>query len=175
MFLILWEIVLLRLLIPFSIPSVWSVYTLVEHHTAAEIKDAVMTEPESESTMMFGDIAGEKTEIEKRRTDNTIPVWGIIWLFGAVASAGYFIVLYVKGYREFAMSLPVTNDFARKWIEEQRLWRKIVIRQSDQVLTPLTYGMCSPVILLPKGMDWEDTEKLHYILMHEYEIGRAHV
>ena len=39
MFLVLWWVVLLRLLLPFSIPSGWSVYTFVGNHTAIVDRD----------------------------------------------------------------------------------------------------------------------------------------
>ena len=46
-FLVLWELVILRLLIPFSIPSMFSVYTLVTHSISSTIL------PEAEQITTF--------------------------------------------------------------------------------------------------------------------------
>ena len=47
------------------------------------------------------------------------------------------------------------------------LRRKVQVRYSDQIDTPLTYGILRPVILLPKGMDWQDTRRVAFVLAHE--------
>ena len=38
---------------------------------------------------------------------------------------------------------------------------------SDQIVSPLTYGILRPVIILPKRMDWEDHNSLYFVLTHE--------
>lgn len=38
------------------------------------------------------------------------------------------------------------------------------IRQSDRIRAPLTYGVFSPVILVPKETNWTDETQLKYIL-----------
>lgn len=66
------------------------------------------------------------------------------------------------------MSFPVKNSYAEKWLSDHRIRRSISIRQSDRILTPLTYGIFRPVILMPKNTDWEKEDSLQYILAHEY-------
>ncbi|MDE6318382.1 MAG: M56 family metallopeptidase, partial [Lachnospiraceae bacterium] len=65
-------------------------------------------------------------------------------------------------------SLPVRNDFAEQWLKKCPLKRQISIRQSDRISAPLTYGIFRPVILMPKKINWENTNQLQYILSHEY-------
>lgn len=110
-----------------------------------------------------------------------------IWAVGAVLCAVFFIVTYVRCRIEFAMSLPVHNAFVEAWVEQRRMphgkrffsvWqshktthgicRCVEVRMSDRINTPLTYGVIHPVILLPKGTEWEKTEQLEYVLWHEY-------
>jgi hypothetical protein len=43
-----------------------------------------------------------------------------------------------------------------------------LIRQSDRISAPLTFGISHPVILMPKATDWSDETALQYILAHEY-------
>ncbi|MDE6739834.1 MAG: M56 family metallopeptidase, partial [Lachnospiraceae bacterium] len=111
----------------------------------------------------------------------------IIWAVGAVLCAVFFIVTYVRCRIEFAMSLPVHNAFVEAWVEQRRTSRRkkffsawqrhstsqgirpsVTVRMSDRIDTPLTYGVIRPVILLPKGTEWEKTELLEYVLWHEY-------
>lgn len=66
------------------------------------------------------------------------------------------------------MSLPINNDFIQKWYGAHPCFRKIMIRQSQAVTSPLSYGILRPVILMPKETDWENTDELQYILEHEY-------
>lgn len=111
----------------------------------------------------------------------------IIWAVGTVLCAVFFIVTYVRCRIEFAMSLPVHNAFVEAWVEQRRTSRRkkffsawqsrrtsrgirpfVTVRVSDRIDTPLTYGVIHPVILLPKGIEWEKTEQLEYVLWHEY-------
>ena len=66
------------------------------------------------------------------------------------------------------MSLPVENDYTRRWLAEHPLRRRLAIRQSDRVSSPLTFGVLRPVILMPKAIDWTDERALAYVLEHEF-------
>ncbi len=46
--------------------------------------------------------------------------------------------------------------------------RPILVRQSDRISAPLTYGIFRPVILMPKKTDWKNEKQLQYVLSHEY-------
>ena len=85
-----------------------------------------------------------------------------------VLCAAVFAVTYWKCYQEFQMSLPLENQVSRRWLRAHPLRRVISIRQTDRVSSPLTFGVFHPVILMPKGVDWEDETALQYILEHEF-------
>ena len=87
-------------------------------------------------------------------------LWRCLWALGAVLCAGYFGMAYFRGRRIFAVSLPVKNETADKWLAAHTLRRKITIRQSGCVSAPLTYGIFSPVILIPENTDWERKERV---------------
>lgn len=97
-----------------------------------------------------------------------ISAWFVVWVIGTLLCAGYFLITYLRCRREFQMSLPVSNEAANKWLQEHPLKRRIMIRQSDRISAPLTYGIWQPVILMPKNTDWENRQQLQYVLMHEY-------
>ena len=96
------------------------------------------------------------------------PIRQILWLVGMIGCTLFFTVTYIRSLRIFSMSLPIDNRYTRTWLETHISKRPISIRQSGFIAAPLTYGMLHPVILMPKGIDWDNTEQLQYIFAHEY-------
>ncbi len=66
------------------------------------------------------------------------------------------------------MSLPVCQPFLTGWYTAHPLRRRLSVRQSDMISSPLSYGILRPVILMPKTADWSDSRSISYILEHEY-------
>jgi len=164
-FLVLWGIAVVRLLLPFSIPSTLSVYSLIGNPTPVvnSIKG-----PQTFTTLP-SDIYGQTVIPDNiSNTVNPVPVWAVIWVAGVLVCALVFSVAYWKCRQEFQTSLPVDNSFIRNWLNEHRLKRPIFIRQSNRFSAPLTYGIFRPVILMPTSTDWGNTRSLQYVLAHEY-------
>lgn len=165
-FLILWGVAALRLLLPFSIPSRFSVYTGLDglKNLFAQ-KMAVNNLPIFPDYTVITDVGkGVEADIPVSFVSNI----EIIWLSGACVCALFFIIAYVRCRREFKMSLPVEHHAAACWLQEHPLRRSVQIRQTDRINAPLTYGIIHPVILLPKQTDWTDEKRLPYVLAHEY-------
>ena len=171
-FVLLWKLALLRLLIPFSIPSVLSAYSLVR--TNAPARDVLAQTP-------VGNVISQAPALQMNmNTDTTsviqtvqhevsaVSVWFVLWIIGAILCGVFFTVSYLRCYLEFRASLPVDNSYIAKWIIEHRIKRTIQIRQLDRISAPLTYGILKPVILMPGKTDWEDIQQLQYVLQHEY-------
>jgi len=99
-----------------------------------------------------------------------IPPLLLIWFAGFFICAVYFTVSHIRFRKKYAPSLPVENSFVLNWKNGRfgAAKRKITIRQSDLLVSPLTYGIFKPVILLSKTTDYRDEKKLEYILLHEY-------
>ncbi len=230
-FVVLWEIAFLRLLIPISVPSVFSAYSMIrENHITQEVftegavsylipeaqeiqfavpalipetqevqsaVPALIPEtqeiqsavpaliPETQEIQSaVSALISETQEIQSAVSANVIeevqhdmsatpaeavlPLWKVLWIAGMIICALFFLITYLRCYREFRMSLPVSNVFAEKWLKEHQIKRGIRIRQSDRISSPLTYGIFRPVILMPKTTDWEDIQRLQYVLQHEY-------
>ncbi len=160
-FLVLWSVALCRLLIPFSIPSRLSIYTFINWFGVSFKEEAANTSPTIAYTpYIFEPIPAGAAHM---------PPVLIIWLIGTAACALFFIVTYIRCCREFQTSLPVNNDFITAWLQEHRMMRSIRIRQSDKIVSPLTYGIWHPTVLLPKTMDCTDETTLRYVLTHEFE------
>ena len=158
-FLALWGIALLRLLIPFSLPSPFSVYSLANH--------AGLTAPTANApTLNFSPLVVPSQDVAPAVSQ--VSFWILIWGVGVALCSLYFLFAYIRCHREFGVSQPVDNNFTTRWLAEHALKRTIVIRQSCRISAPLTYGIFHPVILMPKQTDWTDTKTLRYVLTHEY-------
>ena len=183
-FLVLWWIVLLRLLLPFSVPSPWSVYSIIQRNIPAETVDEMRmgnfilaergeyTEESGRAEISESD-AGENTVSEPGAGKKSISGFSagktnLLWFAGMVCCAAFFTVSYIRCLLEFRMSLPVRNDFVGRWLKENPLMRPLSVRQSDRISAPLTYGVLRPVILMPKNTDWENKRQLLFIFAHEY-------
>mgnify|MGYP000917750325 CR=1 FL=1 len=163
-FLILWGIVMVRLVIPFTAPSAFSIYSLI---------------PEKEQSMntQFSGIQDNLSEnlpvnamADTVHVDITtqISIKWLVWLAGLCLCAGYFLIVYRKLYREFQMSFTVKIPQIEQWLVLHNGKRRIEIRQSDRVAAPVSYGIIHPIILFPKNTDWENMNVLQYVLEHEY-------
>lgn len=161
-FLVLWGVALCRLLLPFCIPTPFSAYNLVpqgteampiQHGNIMALITPMQSLPIGESTSDF--------------TANSLSLLLLVWLLGMLLLTAYFALAYCLFRRELQMALPVQNMFVENWLRQQKMKRTIVIRQSSCILTPLTYGIVKPVILMPRDTCWENTAQITYILTHE--------
>ena len=180
MFLVLWGIVLLRLLIPVSIPSQYSVYNIYDGLFSGDAPAASMSESlqppmdddmEGQNLPMLEDSAAARdlqAAREQAPTLNIAPITAI-WVIGMVAAFIFFAVIYFKNHRALRFAARISgNDFLSEWLAEHRLLRPITIAQSDRITTPLAVGLIRPRIILPKFMDMDDKPLLGYVLTHEY-------
>ena len=154
-FCVLWIAAALRLLLPFSIESRFSFFTLLIRKQSSGTAAAV-------PYLLPAEVSAETAAIAQR----PIPVAAIVWLAGVCAMAGFFLASYVRAARRFKRSVPV--DDGRIDPADLRLPRRIQLRQAKGVAGPLTFGLFRPVILLPETTGWEDPENLSFILIHEY-------
>lgn len=167
-FLALWGAAVVRLLVPYSLRCAWSVYSLPGRLTpaagaaaappAAPLTPMVPVHPAAPSPAVS---AGPAAAVFAHP-------WAALWAAGALVCAAFFAASYRKCQREFRASLPVDNDYVRRWCSAHRLRRTIEIRQSGRITAPLTYGIVRPVILVPERTDWRDEDTLDYVLAHEY-------
>ena len=155
----LWWISVVRLLIPFSIPSAFSVYSLMGSHAPGNGSQAIRVLPIGAS--------GQAASMPDSIT-NAVSTWTVVWAAGVLVCAVLFSLAYWKCRKEFQTSIPVGNDFTENWLSVHQQGRRISIRQSGRFSAPLTYGVLHPVILMPTSTKWENTDSLAYVLAHEY-------
>ncbi len=158
----LWGISVVRLMIPFSIQSVFSVYSLMGSHAPGNGSQTIRVLPIGAS--------GQAIPLTSSvlNAANAVSTWTIVWAAGVLVCAVFFSLAYWKCWKEFQTSLPVGNDFTENWLCVHQQRRRISIRQSGRFSAPLTYGVIHPVILMPMSTKWENTDSLEYVLTHEY-------
>ena len=158
----LWWISVVRLMIPFSIPSAFSVYSLMGSHAPGNGSQAIRVLPIGAS--------GQAIPLTSSvlNAANAVSTWTVVWAAGVLVCAVFFSLAYWKCRKEFQTSIPVGNDFTENWLSVHQQGRRISIRQSGRFSAPLTYGVLHPVILMPTSTKWENTDSLEYVLAHEY-------
>lgn len=173
---ILWALVAIRLVCPFSIESAFSLVPLVTYtqdevsdnssDSKVELLDANSVVPENnsqvdeiseqENYIAEDDGSANKTD-DIEGTNNNIAntdvvtenIYSIIWLFGMLAIFTHSVISYIRLKRRIGTG---TNYDDIIWI-------------CDAVETPFIIGFIKPRIYLPSNMDGEIKK---YVLAHEY-------
>lgn len=134
-FLILWGIVLFRLLIPYSAPSAFSVYSLVSSNMPANGNtintgnNVILSPSEAEQSKV---VQSKTTQSEASPYEITpyeqagelsylletlispVMIGTLIWLTGMLLCAVFFTISYLHWRFEFQTSLPIQNDYENK-------------------------------------------------------------
>lgn len=162
-FLILWGVALLRLLTPFSVSFKLSILAMVERTSVIKRAPAV-----SEMNKAVIHAAKQAARAAPNVPGQDFSVWRSLWLAGMIATLLFFVIAYIRHLRVFRSAVPVENSFIRDWLASHPLRRSVAIKEIGNITAPLTYGIFRPVILIPVGIDWEDTTTLNYAFAHEY-------
>ena len=165
-FLALWMIAALRLLLPFSIPLPFNIHIGLDvfSDVVQELPSGNIASPlPGESLPSYDTGAAAPSPATEH-----ISIFVILWLVGVLLLAIYFSISYFRSMRKFRMSIPDNTPYIQNWLTAHQISRPLVVRSSDLISSPLTYGILHPVILLPKKLDRNDQAALKYVLTHEY-------
>lgn len=168
----LWWMSLARLLLPVSLPSPVSVYTLLEvrdyvvSETYVAPAPALPAAPEALPAVSQGNAVSSPGALAP--SPGAVARLQLVWAVGSVGCALFFALASVRCRREFRTSLPVADRAVQEWLAGHPLRRPVEVRTSDRISAPLTYGILRPVILLPEGFDCGDAAQLGYVLTHEW-------
>ncbi len=166
-FLVLWAIAALRLVVPYSISSKLSIFSLFAGAQASHVSETFHAFTTSQVPFQMPTAVTDLNMVTQT-AQPLLSGYELTWLIGFCLFAGFFVALHLKSRREFKTSLPLAHPKAARWLSQHPLRRSLQIRYLDRISVPLTYGIFKPVILLSKEMDWKNEMQLQYILMHEY-------
>lgn len=166
-FLILWGLVIFRLLVPFSIPSPFSVYTVFNTNDA--IQGTVSQSPIAHLLPISAETGNFHIESMIQHGTGSFSVVQIIYFTGAIVVALFFATAYVYWLKKLHHACPITNPYIVTWMIQHPRKRKIRFCQCAAISSPLTYGIFSPVIVLPEAITWDNKTEIDYVLLHEYQ------
>ncbi len=144
---ILWDFVLLSFLIPFFVPI-----RSFSDTNLSSLSTTITTVNHSISEIMMRYLPPLKT----------------IWFMGTALILLHFTVTYLKSVHKFKRAKIITEPFIMNWLSLHKTKRKIEIRESTEIDSPLTFGFLHPVILLPNSCTKGNQNHLSLILQHEY-------
>ena len=179
-FVVLWNIVLYRLLIPFSIPLSLSKYSSFDSGDKVldRTKNIIQIVPSTAIHHIVNpeSVASGLTDgVSETPPTPTVAlpfvrdpsVVVLIWLTVAIIMAIFFLVTHLRCLREYKTALPVTDCFSFQSYIMYPIKRNVQIKQLDTIAVPLTYGIWKPVILIPKMTGRTEGRRLKYIIVHE--------
>lgn len=169
-FIILWMVALARLLVQFSVPSVFSIYSLFDSTTTN-----VTAQYSAENIESIAVATGTAPEAVQQIQHQIIPsaiensTFGLtfVWMIGAVITLVCFGTAYVVCFRKLSKAKDVSHPAINQWMNRHSGGKSISVRSSADITSPLTYGIFRPVIVLPDNMDPDNAEQLEYVLSHE--------
>lgn len=160
----LWMLAAIRMIVPFGIPFGFSFDSLLQRSGisvgsyGSEVADAAAA----------AGVGNTDGELAACGYIHYTMILKFVWIAGAIGFAAYFIITYIRNIYKFRESLPVDGSTADMWAARMGVRRKVRVRESDYINSPLTYGIARPVILMPAGsVDMIEEEQLGYIFAHE--------
>lgn len=183
-FVIMWMVVLIRLLVPFS-PLFWIASPERASHLNPTISETGNVPAVSERKNQITAIKPEQSDSAKSDTGmapqkaerseaqaapslNGETVLTAVWATGAALMGIFFAMTYRRGYRSFRKALPVEHEEVRKWMSAHPLCRCYTVKSFGGEESPMTYGVLRPVILAPGAPAWWSSEEAVFALEHEY-------
>lgn len=161
-FVLLWNIALLRLLIPFDLPLHYGIAS-----PAIKIMDNGIELYNASNNLIIQGNTGELIAETANTTLRSITWTTIVWLAGTIALLVIFGVLYFREYQKIQSALPVTKETEDYLKSVATIPTRIKLLVSDRISTPLTFGIVSPKIVFPKILKPSDNEEIKYVLTHE--------
>ena len=155
---LLWGIVAVRLICPFSLESVLSLIPAAETISPEILVDRI---PEIDTGISFvndtlNSFIGESFAPEVGASANPVQIWlpvfAMIWIAGMLALSAYTLISYRRLHRKVATAVLLRDN----------------IFQSEQVGSPFVLGIIRPRIYLPFCVSEQDIE---HVIAHE----KAHI
>ena len=155
-FLVLWGVLLVKLLCPFSIDSRYSIFAWLPSLGA---KEEAMLQP-----MTVWTFTSLPTE-----TSEKVNVIFWLWLLGFVLVAAGALRAYWLSKKNIQDALPLERqEYLEQWLAAHPLQRQITVLYSERIFTPMTYGFWHPKIILPKTMLLQKQSVWQAVLTHEW-------
>lgn len=183
---ILWGLVGIRLVVPFSFESMFSLIpgkspismgTAQSTATGTDVGAPSVTWDFSASAgaaPQSTDVAGTFAPVEEAVQTNggsLADILAIVWLAGVIAMVGYCIVSYIRLKRRMVDAVIYSRDLCADCHKEnsfEKRGKRYAIYQSEKVASPFVLGFFKPGIYIPFQVTDQDME---CVIAHE----KAHI
>lgn len=174
---ILWEIVVLRLLFPFSISaSLPGIGSLTDHMAPVGQIYSLETKVYEVNQEAAADLAydGRADMMAVTVEQDQRAVFMVIYLTGAALMAAGSVFLYFRDSQLFREGLPMPEPEKERLLALSRLGKRererlgrVKFQISDRTATPVTYGVFRPAVVFPKGIFFMSEKETGLCLRHE--------
>lgn len=164
---LLWGLVLVRLLIPFSLSSPISAPVPEWQMPPSQEPTVYIVENTTTNVAAQEGMVYSFAENSDGFRLNRQRVLMSVFLLGAAATAGILLSQKLRYSRRLKNSLLVEHNQIINTILRDMGMGHILVFTSDEIATPLVCGVWSPRIYLPAGMDFRQPQLLWHILSHE--------
>lgn len=172
---ILWGLVLIRFLVPFSLSSPLSMkvpdISFPNLAFSTEVQAASVDYPVEEA--LISNVNSASTEISMASEQTNDFSLNPQFLLPAAYFLGLLIITGILCYQKYCYSQKLRNRFLIEHNETiNTILREmgmghILVFSNDEIASPLVCGLLSPRIYLPTRMNFQDTVLLRHILAHE--------
>lgn len=167
----LWLLVLLRLALPWSVPSptsLFNVFKMPATNPGAQAESAV-AEPSGSLGSIENTPAGSRPVSSSIRIEHWV-AW--LWLAGVLALSGYAFLIQYNFYRRVGRLRPLTDGPTLDLFEDCKALMGVAtpvsLIETDAVKSPTLFGFVRPRLLLSKGLTSAFTrEELRHVFLHE--------
>ena len=176
---LLWEIAILRLMIPFSVP-------LPMPAPLTEIRSLIVSENSGEAkteTYGISAVTGEEAITQGGRAALYIAekseaglgkAAAVVYLAVTVILLAGSLFVYTRDSRLFREGLPMPEQEREKLLamegireKDVKVLDKVRFQISDRTATPVTYGLLRPAVVFPKGQYLKEGKEVSFCLQHE--------
>lgn len=186
---VLWGVILLRLLVPFSVSSplslkvpgfaAYSPYetaymentAVSEDISADNIHEGTADLSQATSTAEIPSVTVEETSIELAyadyKTGNPYFYLTLFYVFGLLITASALLAQKYRYTKRLKNSLLVEHNETINTLLREMNMGHILVFTNDEIASPLVSGLLAPRIYLPTRMDFGNKELLRHILCHE--------
>lgn len=188
---LLWGVILLRLLVPFSLSSPLSMqvpeFALDNPFEAAfaqstAIKEDIVgvgqdvpssaTAAPGTAAIIPNEAVATETTLHVMYFDNALrnfcaPVILLLYFTGVLVTAGILITQKCSYSKRLKASLLIEHNETVNTLLREMGMGHILVFTNDSIASPLVCGLLAPRIYLPTRMDFGSTELLRHILCHE--------
>ena len=148
------------------------VYSIGSASTNASVDPSIWPTPALHELSLASGLENSKTSLLTMRADRMLPWVDAVWLVGVLLLAfrslgGWFHLAVVRRRARRMVPQEIERAFQRL-CERVQVGRKVVLRASDEVISPLAMGLWRATVILPISAVLSlPAEELEAIIAHE--------